>query len=309
MFGKKPEPAEVAPLPAGVPVASVTPEMVEQIHVMPSRFQLHPRTKSNRMFVVVGLVVIVIGAVAAAALVVLRMSPTSPAQTATSTPTGIPTQPDLAPIDPVLPTPEPTPEPIPTPVEPEPPVSTPDPQTQDADADGLTTEEELLYSTLAASADSDSDGYPDGSEVVRGYSPRVQGVNLLADGLVSVYTHLTKIAVWYPTSWELNDTSAASGLVIFDSRTGEQVAMTVRANDGSRTPQQWMSEDGLTGLQLLEVVPDGFSGARTALGRDVYLVSPDRAWVIALRYTPDWVTTPKFLQTLLMMAASVRQTP
>lgn len=307
MFEKKSASSEIAPpVPGTLPPSPVTPEMVEQIHVMPSRFQLHPRTRSNRLFVVVGLVVIVLGAVAAAALVVLRANPSAPSLTSTSTPTGIPSEPQPTPTEPVSPTPEPIPQP--TPVEPAPPTATPDPQTQDADGDALTTEEELLYSTLPTSADSDSDGYPDGSEVVRGYSPRVRGVTLLADGLVSLYTHSAKIAVWYPTTWEINDVSAYTGLVIFDSRSGEQIAMTIRPNDGSRTAQQWMSEDGLTGLQLLEVVPEGFSGARTATGREAYLVTPDRAWVVALRYTPDWVTTPKFPQTLLMMAASVRQT-
>lgn len=273
---------------------------------MPSRFQLRPRTKSNRMFVVIGLVVMVLGAIAAATLVVMRLNAPVSDQTATSTPTGVPQQPAQEPIEPVDTTPQPTPEPV-GPIEPAPPTATPDPQTLDADSDGLTTQEELLYSTLANSADSDSDGYPDGSEVVRGYSPRVRGASLLADGLVSSYTHATKISAWYPATWELNHASASTGLVIFDSRIGEQVAMTVRPNDGSRTAQQWMSEDGLTGLQLLDVVPEGFGGARTSSGRDVYLITPDRAWVVALRYTPDWLTTTKFPQTLLMIAASVRQ--
>lgn len=308
LFGPKKSGVETANVVAGTPVVTITPQMVEQIHVMPSRFQLHPRTKSNRWFVAIGLGVIVAGAVVAATLVVLKMNGTDSGPTATSTPTGVaspPTEP--APVSPEpAPTPAPPPAPAPTPE----PTPAPEPATApDADGDGLSADEELLYSTLPASADSDSDGYPDGHEVTRGYSPRVAGVTLLADGLVSQYAHASKLAWWYPAVWEPNDASAASGLLIFDSRQGEQVAVTVRPNDGSRTPQQWMAEDGLSGLQLLEVVPAGFSGARTASGREVYLVSPDRAWVVAFRYTPDWVTAPKYPTTLLMMAASLRVTP
>jgi len=106
----------------------------------------------------------------------------------------------------------------------------------DADNDGLTKEQELLYHTYPWSADTDSDGFSDGLEVERKYSPTVNefilsdGALVRASGHRAVYfishgyrRHVASPEVFWRHGWQRNDIHVVSERYLNNLPTGTQL--------------------------------------------------------------------------------------
>lgn len=99
----------------------------------------------------------------------------------------------------------------------------------DSDQDSLTDVEELIYGTDRLKADSDDDGYNDGSEIANLYNPLVAGSARLYDSDL-VKTHVNNYYHYnllYPATWQVKETS---GSVIFQDTSGEFIQVVVESN-------------------------------------------------------------------------------
>lgn len=310
MFGRK-EKNESAPavIQAGVTVA---PEVAEHIRVMPERFYLTPRSRSNRTFLVVGLLVIVVGVLTAVALAVWKFGPapvapragTEATPTPVATPTVVPTvEPAAAPTEApiVQPAVQPTLAPKPVAGALPPPVG----GSTDDDGDGLTFNEERLYTTQPNVSDSDGDGFLDGAEVRHGYSPRdPSGRTLVDDGLFTAVTTGFGFRWAYPAGWLTQESVEGGGSSVhLDTKLGESV-------EAARYPmfelpallERWGNPD------VSEVTVNGITGARTneTVPR-YYFITPDRTAIVAVAYDAD--TAPSFLATYEAMVGTFQWGP
>ncbi|MDO8559941.1 MAG: hypothetical protein Q7S23_02780 [bacterium] len=310
MFGKKKKgDAQPTVAQAG---ANITPDVVEQIRVMPERFYLAPRSRSNKTFLVVGVVVIVVGLLTAVALAFWKfgpapaeqetVSPGSPSVTPTpevvATPAGEPSA-----VPTITPTIEPTvaptdaPSPSPTPSGPS--------GASDEDNDGLTLDEERLYTTQPAVSDSDGDSYSDGAEIRKGYSPRdPSGRTLVADGLFTAAATTGGFRWAFPAAW-LAQESTEGGLatVRLDTKTGETIIAERHPMSGLPTllqrwgnpPVQEFSANGVVGARSADAIPR------------YYFVAPDKSAVVAITYAAG--SSPSFSTTFAAIIGTFRWEP
>ncbi len=310
MFGhkKKESPASAQ---AGLAVA---PETLDRIHTMPERFYFAPRARANRAFVGFGGLTIVVGVLVAVALAVWKFGPApagGPAGTPAASPA--PAAPAFTPVpaaspSPAAPAPAPTPQASPAPApEPSP---TPTPSgplgTGDADGDGLTLDEERLYGTSPANADSDGDGYPDGAEVRRGFSPRrAAGATLADDGLFTSAKTSSGLSWSYPASWLSEEFDAAGvATVRLDTRLGEEITAARFVPAGRLPLEAWLTQQGVIEVDDVEV--GGRRAKRQQNPPGYYFASADGAAVWAVRY--HWLGEGRssFAATFAAVADSVR---
>lgn len=285
MFGRKKKTDAPGSAQAGV----VLPEdTVERIRIMPERFYVVPKRQANRTFVVMGTLTIVVGLLVAVALAVWKFGPgpagvptavpspaiastPSPARPA-ATPTAIPT-PSPAPTSSPAPTATPSPSPSPT-------VALP---TSDEDSDGLTLNEERLYGASPTNPDSDGDGYRDGAEVSRGYSPVAGGgLTLLQGGLHAEATTDLGFRWSYPPAWIAEATAAGEQPRIrLDSRLGEFIVAERQVADnldqlltrwGNPAVEDVRLSDGVVGVRTREAVPRYFLPAPAGAGGTAFII-------------------------------------
>lgn len=311
MFGRKkketPSSAQAGQMVSG--------ENLERIRTMPDRFYLVPHAGTNRTFVILGVVLIVVGILVAAALALWKFGPTPPQGTpaaspvpgVTETPSPVPSPTPVVTSSPVVPAPSPTPEPTPVPTAAPTPTPTDIPLgSSDADKDDLTFNEERLYGTSPENADSDGDGYADGAEVRRGYSPHdASGLTLVADG----YFRTSQTALgfrWdHPAAWQVSESNEGGvATVRLDSRLGESITAVRYPNEELLTLEAWLAEQGITDTEDVTL-----NGRSAKSRRDVpgyFFSPPDGTAVIALNY--DWLGSGQssFVTTFAAVVNSLR---
>ncbi len=300
----------------------VSPQLAERIHVMPERFYFVPRPRANATFVLLGTTTIVVGVLVVIALVVWksgRPPEASPGDSAAvgspspTPPTVVSPSPTATPIPTVTPTPEATESPAPKPsVSP-----TPTPATSpvvvadagDEDQDGLTLAEENLFQTNPTNPDSDSDGYQDGAEVRRGFSPNAGGgATLLASGVFVLYPAPAGFRWARPVNWNVAEVDESDGrfMVRFDTGAGEYVSATRYPNPERLTLAAWLTRQGLSAGQPTTV------GGQPAVRGDVdgpyFLLTSDQQGVLGFSYEAQG-NTPRFRATFAAIISSVQLTP
>ncbi|TSC75788.1 MAG: allergen V5/Tpx-1-like protein [Parcubacteria group bacterium Gr01-1014_31] len=311
MFGKKKK-SDAQPTVAQAG-ANIAPDVVEQIRVMPERFYLAPRSRSNKTFLLVGVAVIVVGLLTAVALAIWKFGPAPVEQEAplpdsspALTPTPEATVPPIAEPT-VAPTAEPTIAPTVQPTETPSPSPTPSGPSgaSDEDNDGLSLDEERLYTTQPTVSDSDGDSYSDGDEIRKGYSPRdPSGRTLVADGLFTAVATSGGFRWAFPTAWLAQEsTEGGVATVRLDTKTGE--TMVAERHPMSRLStllQRWGNP------QVLEFSANGVAGARTAdaIPR-YYFVTPDKSAVVAVTYATG--SSPSFSATFEAIIGTFRWGP
>lgn len=279
------------------PSPTIAPQIIEQIRIMPERFYVAPRQRTHPTFVILGGLTVVVGLLVVVALVVWKSGGLEPRAVApVVSPTPGPTAVNVGPTPEVSPAPAATPLSEPTPVAsvgPEALATTTEPVVpsapealsgaRDADQDGLSLDEENLYQTSPTNADSDGDGYPDGAEVRRGFSPNAGGgVTLIASEAFATVPTTAGFTWAYPPAWMMDSFSEGGVRTIrLDTRVGEYMAATLYPNPEKIPLATWLKQQGETALEAATV--GGQAAFRRSGGSGPYfLLTADRQSVIAL---------------------------
>ena len=169
-------------------------------------------------------------------------------------------------------------------------IPTPLPNEVDLDRDGLTTIEETFFGTDPAVADTDSDGYLDGSELINGYNPVEAGTSLAESDLVEIYQDSEKgYSVWYPKTWSLNILTSPERQVLFTSLTGESFIILFKDNPDNLSLSEWYQRQfPQISLELIEAVRfNNLVGLIHPDKLSYYLAAPDnlgRIYLLSYNY-------------------------
>ena len=273
--GAQPMAAPKAPVPPPAPMPMAAPVPVAPKPVAPKApsGKPVPKKKSNlpKVLAIVGL--LLVAALAVGAYFLVR------------TPAPVNTVPEPLPIPTPEPTPTPTPTPEPTPTGPTPGV--------DTDADGLTDiEEQMIYSSNPAVADTDQDGYPDALEVANFYNPAaIAPKTLFEAGVVRAHV-FGPISFLYPSTWTFTDTP--DGPVVFQVPTGETV-----------TFRSVQSGEGPAADATAFVTKNGLQAYRPAKEGDPYFIGIPSGDLAVFKTDLGLKTTIDYGNTIDMMVNSV----
>lgn len=184
---------------------------------------------------------------------------------------------------------------------------------KDTDQDDLTNEEEKVWGTKADLPDTDSDGYPDGAEILAGYDP----LNAISSGRLidggSVGTHTNKdygYSVFYPVDW------VAEALVEGDTRevlftpssldlAGQFIEVIVEENPAGLTAMDWyldQTEEATEGELETITTFDGVEGILSVDGYTAYFTTTNDVYAVSYRYGSS--EEVHFTSTFMMMVKS-----
>lgn len=191
-------------------------------------------------------------------------------------------------------------------------VKTAVPIAEDRDKDQLTDAEEALYGTKVGLPDSDGDGFIDGSEVLRGYSPVDAKKTLRTGGVVLPFQNTSfGWTMDYPAKWVAGsaDDSGKSVLFTSDSVEGEYVQVVMTDNPQGLKAKEWyvsvFTDADPTALQ--EVTIAGLSGIVSPDGFTYYLADTNN--IIGIIYNYGTKNAVSFKTTFQMMVASFVYNP
>ncbi len=148
----------------------------------------------------------------------------------------------------------------------------------DADDDGLSDIEELLLGTDIDMPDTDLDGYTDGDELKKLYSPTEAGKTLLETQQFTTYTNPAfGYSLQHPNSWVANSIDPSSNVIIFSSATNQFVEVLVEYLDMDvGTIQDWYKSQvpGLSDedIRITSVGPDNYFAILSVDGSTVYFM-------------------------------------
>lgn len=191
-------------------------------------------------------------------------------------------------------------------------VKTAVPIAEDRDKDQLTDAEEALYGTKVGLPDSDGDGFIDGSEVLRGYSPVDAKKTLRTGGVVLPFQNTSfGWTMDYPAKWVAGSADDTSKSVLFtsDAVEGEYVQVVVTDNPQGLKAKEWyisvFTDVDPTSLQ--EVTIAGLSGIVSPDGFTYYLADTNN--IIGIIYNYGTKNAVSFKTTFQMMVASFVYSP
>jgi hypothetical protein len=177
----------------------------------------------------------------------------------------------------------------------------------DSDSDGLTNVEETLYGTDPNVADTDKDGYSDGSELINLYDPTKAGGATLANSkLIKIYSNPKyDYSIFYPAKWTVNSTGTDT---IFQSSGEENIKVSVDSNPAKVSLYEFV----LTQNPTADLTT--YTKTKTKGGFDE-LISPDKLTyfvtienkldkVFVITYTLGADKVANYLSTLQMMVNS-----
>jgi|GEM_PF-970847 len=245
--------------------------------------------------------VLVVGGVAAALLIPRKPTPTAPGNA--NLPVNVPVV-----TAPVATTPTTTPAEA-TSTVPET-IAVAPRNAPDTDADGLTDQEETeIYRTDVTDADTDHDGYLDGSEVFYLYNAAgIAPVTLKESGLVRIFEG-DGYSLLVPSVWIDNPASNGDGRV-FMGQTGESVVVTVEENPAHLSLLDWYSarySDQVKTDILQFVNRTGLAGIKSPDGLMEFFSSDGK--VIALRYDLSGQSEIHYRRTLEMTGNGLKLGP
>ena len=178
---------------------------------------------------------------------------------------------------------------------------------RDSDFDGLTDIEETLFNTSISIADTDSDNYADGQELVGGYDPNGAGT-IESSSMVRRYTSDSLLySILHPATWDINnDPQNASGMMF--TTDGEFIEVIVESNPSGFSARDWYIKQspGVSVSQIATVTNwDGtLSGVKSVDGSVVYFVWNNSAYVI--NYNTNILSEANYKSTFEMMYRSFK---
>ncbi|MFA6381773.1 MAG: DUF6583 family protein [Candidatus Buchananbacteria bacterium] len=308
------------------------PELIKQIHVMPERFYVAPKKKNSGLIIIIIIGILVIGGLAVAAFYLnenLKKNRLQPMVNANSENQNANSNTNNPPLNENLnsnanlntneaanantnETPSTTanlnsnanlntnysrPQPLPTAL--------------DSDNDGLTAAEESLYGTNSAVADTDGDGYADGSELLNGYDPTKIAGSLAASNLFSAYSHQF-YSIVYPVNWTVREQDPQKSEVLFVSATGEFIEVLVISNSENLASIDWYKKQfpEIDPATVTNIRVNDASGLRSPDNLSYYLMKDgDNSRVYILTYNTGSFTETNFFTTFQIMVKSFRLTP
>lgn len=117
------------------------------------------------------------------------------------------------------------------------------PNSLDIDQDGLTDVEEMLVGTDYSLADTDGDGFKDGSELLAGYNPLEPFVDLSASGLFQSYVNEEpRFSLKLPAVWEQSHEDGEKSIVRFTALNGDMFILELKTNPTSLTLEEWLKD-------------------------------------------------------------------
>jgi len=160
---------------------------------------------------------------------------------------------------------------------------------EDRDRDGLTDKEEILLSSSNDSADSDSDGYTDASELGNLYDPAKKSAKLVDSQKIKTYVMQDRsFSIVYPSQWHPNS-NVASDSIVFRSDDEHFVQIIITDNtDGTDLDAFYMRNLQLTQINdKLRIDNDSWQGIMTEDGLVAYILSKTNpAKVYLVQYDP-----------------------
>ncbi len=320
LFDDKNEPADIfAEIPSEKPEArpSVAPQVrtgsVSPLPVGASGVILEKAPFGRKWVAIVAMLVLLLGAGGGSYFLFFRKQ-AAPAPAPAPTPAPAPAP---APTPAPQPTPAPAPPPAPAPVATSTPTAAAPPpkptyvSAPDADNDGLTDVEEALYGTDPHKADTDGNGYPDGTELINLYNPAGSkpSKKLVDSGLVNVYVSSQGgYSIFSPKSWPKLE--PAPGAATFGNPQNQPISVTVTDNKEGKALLDWYvtQNPGVSPSAVRRFTSkSGLEGIQSDDGLISYLKGKDK--IYTLTYAPGSQTQLYFRSTFQMMINSFTLTP
>ncbi len=154
----------------------------------------------------------------------------------------------------------------------------------DLDKDGLTNIEEALYGTVPDLADTDGDGFPDGSEVRNLYNPAGKN-QLLTKNSNVISVKWNGWSMLIPKSWTLtadkNDPATAS----IQTGSQTQIRLQARVNVAHQTLTNWIGSSS-SGMRSY-TTKSGFHAMESSDGLTTYVSASDTILIVTYDLNGD----------------------
>ena len=173
----------------------------------------------------------------------------------------------------------------------------------DSDQDGLTTVEEQSFKTDAQNPDTDGDGYKDGDEINRLYSPLAgAGAFLNTSGLVKAYTN-TKFnySLWVVQDWIVRSADDTDREITLTAPTGDAISILAEPKDAKQTLEQWYTarHSDVPTTQIRKLQIGGLTAIKSPDGLAVYVTNGTTIFSMAYDPAGSAVSYPAVFQLLL----------
>lgn len=175
----------------------------------------------------------------------------------------------------------------------------------DSDNDGLTDIEEILLGAASSTADTDGDGYLDGSELINLYNPAGAG-KLTVNSNISLYENKTfAYDLLYPSTWQTSINGGDDSLM-FKSGDNQFVQVIVQTNVNKQALDDWYLEqlEVLTISQADRVSGSNWQGLKSSDGLNIYLMDKKQNYIFSLTYNPGGGNTLEYFNIFQMMVKS-----
>ncbi len=175
----------------------------------------------------------------------------------------------------------------------------------DGDNDGLTDIEEIILGSDALAADTDGDGYLDGSELINLYNPAGTG-KLAENSNVSVYENKTfSYSLLYPSAWQMSANGGDDSLM-FKTGDNQFVQIIVQPNVNKQNLNEWyMEQVGVAQIEESYIISgDGWAGIKSPDGLNIYLMDNKQNYIFSLTYNLGGGTVLEYFDIFQMMVKS-----
>lgn len=144
----------------------------------------------------------------------------------------------------------------------------------DSDNDNLTLAEEILFLTDEFVADSDEDGFLDGTEVLNGYDPNVAGKTLIETDVFRQYSN-DVYSIAHPKIWEFREQNLENTEVLFIADSGEFVEVLILPNVNLLSLEDWYTQQfpEFSSIAPIKIKINNSEGILHPNGRNYYLIS------------------------------------
>ncbi len=173
----------------------------------------------------------------------------------------------------------------------------------DTDGDALTNIEETVYGTDPMKADTDGDGFSDGSEVMNMFSPMAKGVALVTDDHMQKQTW-NQWFVLIPKAWSV---SALESSVTISTLSGTTFTIKATPNAQHLSVSLWLeSSIGTSGMKSFKT-KNGLDAMQSADGLTTYMATDDT--ILQVTYAVGSDASYEYRTTYAMLINSLIPPP
>lgn len=175
----------------------------------------------------------------------------------------------------------------------------------DGDNDGLTDIEEIILNSDSFAADTDGDGYLDGSELINLYNPAGAG-RLTENSNISVYENKTFFyGLLYPSIWQMSVNGGDDSLM-FKTADNQFIQIIVQPNVNKQNLNEWYMEQlGVSKIEeSYEISGNGWTGIKSPDGLNLYLMDSKQNHIFSLTYNLGGGTVLEYFNIFQMMIKS-----